>query len=43
MSASSTPNLKAQFEEQYASPEPQVNESALCCSCDDYSCNDELQ
>ena len=45
MSASNTPNLKAQFEDQYACPEPSVNESAIggCCSCDDYSCNDEFQ
>lgn len=40
MSVSSAPNLKAQFEEQYACSEPAINEAAVddsCCIC---SCND---
>lgn len=40
MSASSAPNLKAQFEDQYACSEPSVNEASevddSCCIC---SCN----
>lgn len=42
MSASNAPSLKAQFEDDYAAPEPTIRHDAAApsfTSCDDHSCN----